>query len=104
LPASCGTPAEEKLWNRLRANRLGGWHFRRQQILDGFIVDFYCHQAALVNEVDGPIHRGQVESDRRRETVLKSKGLRVIRFKNEEVASDPDSVCRRILVGLREVS
>ena len=39
------TPAERRLWNQLRANRLGGWHFRRQQIIDGFIVDFYCHKA-----------------------------------------------------------
>ncbi len=31
------TPAERRLWNRLRANRLAGWHFRRQQIIDGFI-------------------------------------------------------------------
>ncbi len=50
------TPAERRLWNELRANRLGGWHFRRQQIIDGFIVDFYCHKAGLIIEVDGPIH------------------------------------------------
>ena len=98
------TSAEKKLWNRLRANRLGGWHFRRQQIVDGFIVDFYCHQADLVIEVDGPIHRGQVEADRVRENVLKAKGLHVIRFKNEEVDSDLDGVCRRILASLREFS
>lgn len=40
------TPEERILWQRLRANRLDGWHFRRQQIIDGFIVDFYCHKAA----------------------------------------------------------
>ena len=51
------TPAERCLWNRIRANRLGGWHFRRQQIINGFIIDFYCHKAELVIEVDGPIHR-----------------------------------------------
>ena len=95
------TPAEKKLWNRLRANRLDGWHFRRQQIVDDLIVDFYCHQADLVIEVDGHIHRGQVEADRGRENVLKSKGLRVIRFKNEEAESDMNSVCRRILASLR---
>ncbi len=90
------TPAEKLLWQRLRANRLGGWHFRRQQIIDGFIVDFYCHQADLVIEVDGPIHLHQKAADQRREEVLKTKGLRVIRFKNEEIESDLDLVCKRI--------
>ena len=46
------TPAEKILWNELRANKLGV-HFRRQQVIAGFIVDFYCHKSALVIEVDG---------------------------------------------------
>jgi len=49
------TPAEELLWEELRANKRGG-HFRRQQIIAGFIVDSYCHKVALVVEVDGDIH------------------------------------------------
>ena len=48
------TPAEKILWEELRANRLGV-HFRRQQVIAGFIVDFYCHKSALVVEVDGDI-------------------------------------------------
>ncbi len=51
------TPAERRIWKHLRANQLDGWHFRRQQIIDGFIVDFYCHKAKLVIEIDGPIHQ-----------------------------------------------
>jgi very-short-patch-repair endonuclease len=54
------TLAECKLWERLRANRLEGFHFRRQQIIEPYIVDFYCHQAALVIEVDGGIHLDQL--------------------------------------------
>ena len=50
------TPTETVLWGCLRGNRLAGLKFRRQQIIDGFIADFYCHAAALVVEVDGPIH------------------------------------------------
>jgi very-short-patch-repair endonuclease len=56
------TPAEKALWQQLRANKLGV-HFRRQQIIAGFIVDFYCHKAALVIEVDGDIHDLQQEED-----------------------------------------
>lgn len=70
------TLAEKILWEELRANKLGA-HFRRQQIIQGFIIDFYCHQAALVIEVDGDIHDLQKEEDERREKVLSEMGLRV---------------------------
>jgi very-short-patch-repair endonuclease len=78
------TPAEKILWNELRANKLGA-HFRRQQIIAGFIVDFYCHSAALVVEVDGDVHNLQKEEDARREKVLSEMELRIVRFKNDEV-------------------
>ena len=78
------TPAEKILWEELRANKLGV-HFRRQQVIAGFIVDFYCHKAALVVEVDGDIHDLQQDEDLRREKVLHEMGLKVIRFKNDEV-------------------
>ena len=69
------TPAERLLWKEVRANKLGV-HFRRQQVIQGFIVDFYCHKAGLVVEVDGDIHDLQKEEDERRETVLSAWGLR----------------------------
>ena len=56
------TLAEKILWQELRGNKLGV-HFRRQQVIAGFIVDFYCHMAALVLEVDGDIHDLQQEED-----------------------------------------
>jgi len=64
------TPAEWRLWQEVRARKLGV-RFRRQQIIAGFIVDFYCHQAALVVEVDGDIHDLQQAEDVRREKVLR---------------------------------
>ena len=63
------TPAESRLWLKLKSNRLGRLHFRRQQILRGFIVDFYCHPARLVVEVDGEVHNQQVEYDAQRDTI-----------------------------------
>jgi very-short-patch-repair endonuclease len=86
------TPAEMILWQRLRANRLNGLHFRRQQIIDGFIVDFYCHAARLVIEVDGEVHQQQVESDAERDAILQAKGLHLLRFPNEAVLSDINTV------------
>ncbi len=78
------TPAEKLLWQQVRAKKLGV-RFRRQQIIAGFIVDFYCHKAALVVEVDGDIHDLQQEEDARREKVLSEMGLRIVRFRNDEV-------------------
>ena len=95
------TPAEKILWQELRANKLGV-HFRRQQVIEGFIVDFYCHKAALVIEVDGDIHDLQQEEDARREKVLRGMGLRVVRFRNEEVVRDLSAVVGKVRGLLRE--
>ncbi|MEW6084846.1 MAG: endonuclease domain-containing protein [Chloroflexota bacterium] len=89
------TPAEKILWAGLRANKLGV-HFRRQQVIQGFIVDFYCHRAGLVIEVDGDIHDLPKEEDERREKVLSALGLRVVRFGNDEVVRDVSAVVGRI--------
>jgi len=85
------------------ANRLGGWHFRRQQIIDGFIVDFgqkplafTGHKAGLVIEVDGPIHQRQKIEDTERTQALSQRGLKVIRFNNQEVMNNLDQVLRQI--------
>lgn len=89
------TPTEKLLWQELRANKLGV-HFRRQQIIQGFIVDFYCHKKALVIEVDGDIHDLQKEEDERREKVLGEMGLRIIRFRNDEVVQNLPNVISKI--------
>jgi very-short-patch-repair endonuclease len=91
------TPAEQLLWQELRANKLGV-HFRRQQVIAGFIVDFYCHQADLVIELDGSVHEeaAQKESDIRRDKTLSELGLRVVRFHNQEVLKNIKRVIERI--------
>ena len=90
------TPAERVLWQQLRANRLDDRHFRRQQIIDGFIVDFYCHEAGLIIEVDGPIHDTQREADAEREAILNGRGLTILRFANRQVMNDMNGVLREI--------
>ena len=90
------TPAESLLWQRLRGGSLKGWHFRRQQVIDGYIVDFYCHAAALVIEIDGQIHAQQIEADRARERTLQARGLRVIRFTNQEVLDQTTRILEEI--------
>lgn len=90
------TQEETILWQHLRANKLNGLHFRRQQIIDGFIVDFYCHAAKLIVEIDGEIHQQQIEYDAERDQFLSTRGLRLLRIKNEEVRRNLESVLRRI--------
>ena len=90
------TPAEARLWQYLRAGRLDGLHFRRQQIIDGFIVDFYCHKAALVVELDGPIHEEQKDYDAARGALFELRGLLVLRFPNECTRTDISLLLRQI--------
>ncbi|SRR5258706_2007253 len=87
------TPAEKILWEELRANKLGV-HFRRQQVIAGFIVDFYCHKSALVVEVDGDIHDLQQDEDAKREKALRELGLRIVRFRNDEVVRELSPMLR----------
>ena len=89
------TPAEKLLWQEVRAKKLGV-RFRRQQIIAGFIVDFYCHKAALVIEVDGDIHDLQKDEDTRREKALREMGLRIVRFRNDEVVKNLSTVVGKI--------
>lgn len=90
------TPAENRLWQSLRGNRLNGLHFRRQHVIAGYIVDFYCHARALIIEVDGPIHASQVEADAQREQHLRRRGYRIMRFSNEEVFNHTEMVLAAI--------
>ncbi len=89
------TSAEKILWQEVRANKLGV-RFRRQQVIQGFIVDFYCHKSALVIEVDGDIHDLQQEEDARRAKALSALGLRVVRFRNDDVMREVPTVVGKI--------
>jgi len=90
------TPAERILWNALRRNQIDGFHFRRQQVIDGYIVDFYCHAAALVVETDGLIHDAQRDYDEQRDETLARRGLLIMRVRNEEVERDLAGVLAKI--------
>ncbi|HEY1189150.1 MAG TPA: DUF559 domain-containing protein [Gemmata sp.] len=90
------TPAEHLLWEQLRASRLRGIHFRRQQIVHGFIADFYCRAAGVVVEVDGAVHATQAEYDAARDLAFAGLGLLVMRFRNEDVTEHITRALERI--------
>jgi poly(A) polymerase len=100
------TPAEVKLWQHLRRNRISGARFRRQHAIDRFIADFYCPAAKLVIEVDGRVHEEQTDGDSERDAVLSDLGFTVLRFRNEDVLNRIDSVLEQIQasVGLLQAS
>ncbi len=97
------TPAEKKLWARIRFGQLDGAHFRRQHAVDRFIVDFFCAKARLVIEVDGDSHAVQAEYDAARTQWLnEQRHYRVLRFTNDEVYRNIEAVLEAILEALRE--
>jgi very-short-patch-repair endonuclease len=96
------TPEERILWQHLRTNRLGGFHFRRQQIIAGFIVDFYCHAANLIIELDGDIHLQQAEYDTERDEALLASGFQVLHFRNEDIHRKLSILLERILSACKE--
>jgi very-short-patch-repair endonuclease len=98
------TAAEQVLWQALRGNKLSGYHFRRQQVIDGFVVDFYCNAVGLVIEVDGGIHSCQKGYDTERDEVLCRRNLHVLRFSNDEVLSQLSDVVQRIEAACRNLT
>src|SRR5215207_3630376 len=90
------TPAESKLWSRIRNDQLGAT-FRRQHAIGSYIPDFCSPKVKLIIELDGSHHLEQVEYDERRTIYFKSQGYRVIRFWNNQVMKDMEGVMRAII-------
>ncbi|MBM4332057.1 MAG: endonuclease domain-containing protein [Deltaproteobacteria bacterium] len=82
------TEAERSLWRELRFRQMGGYKFRRQQPLGGYIVDFVCFEKRLIVEVDGGQHSEQIEHDLKRDEWLKAQGFPVLRFWNSQVIDE----------------
>ncbi len=92
------TKAENILWEYLRDRKLSGLKFRRQHPLLNFIADFYCHEKKLVVELDGSIHDEKeiAEYDKYRTFELEGSGIKVIRFRNEEIEKSIFMVLQKI--------
>jgi type I restriction enzyme R subunit len=92
------TPAEEVLWELLRDRQLLGAKFRRQHQFGEYICDFFCNDVKLVIECDGEPHSeaARMKHDAKRDAYLKSQGLTVVRFANERVLNDTETVLQEI--------
>lgn len=96
------TDAEKKLWSQLKSSQMEGVKFRRQEPIEGFIVDFVSYQKRLIIELDGGQHAGAKEEDERRDRCLESHGFKVLRFWNNEVFQDLQAVLEVIRRNCRE--
>lgn len=95
------TEPEKRLWQALKASQLEGLKFRRQQVIGGRIVDFWCPGTGIAVEVDGETH--DRESDLAMDAVLRERaGIVVLRFTNEEVMRNLDGVLLAIRKVVRE--
>ncbi|HVO89602.1 MAG TPA: endonuclease domain-containing protein [Casimicrobiaceae bacterium] len=91
------TDAEHALWFRLRDRRLSGLKFRRQHPIGRYYADFACPECRLVVELDGGQHAYQEKYDRRRSEYLQRRGWRVVRFWDDEVLTEVETVLEVIL-------
>ena len=99
------TPAERHAWTLLRNRGILGLKFRRQQVLQGFIVDFYCASERVIIELEGGVHdgAGHQTHDRARGEFLAAAGYRIIRVHNKDVSREHfETVLREALRTRRE--
>ncbi len=92
------TISERQLWSELEKNKLLGIKFRRQHPIGIYIVDFYAHKFKLIIELDGKYHQNKKQQilDKERTAFLEFNGLKVIRFKNDEIMENLATVIERI--------
>jgi len=91
------TDAERRLWSLLRAGRLEGLHWRRQEIVDDlYIADFLCYEHRLIVEADGGQH-GDSPHDAERDAYLAAQGFRILRFWNNDILTNSEGVVTSIL-------
>ncbi len=100
------TPAELKLWSKLKQSQLHGCKFRRQHSVGYYILDFYCPSENLAIELDGDSHLTDeaMEYDAERTAYLNTLNIRVLRFMNTDVYNNLESVCERIIEEIRNPS
>lgn len=98
------TPHERKLWYLFLRNY--PIKIYKQRIIGSFIVDFYCHRAKLVIEIDGSQHyeENEIAYDKERSAYLQSLGLKVVRYSNREITWNFKKVCEQLDILLKDRS
>ncbi len=97
--------AEKLIWSKIKSQQIEGCKFRRQYSIGAFVVDFYSPELRLGLEIDGDSHSvgGAQVYDNERESFLKSKGTKILRFTNSQVYEDLDNVLEAIAEKIQEL-
>jgi len=96
------TLSEVILWNNIKGKSYG-YEFHRQVPIDNYIVDFFCHELSLAIEIDGDTHDYNFDNDERRQLVLESLGIIVLRFSDIEVKKSLNEVLRVLESSISEI-
>ena len=91
-----GIFSEVLLWKELKGKQVLEYDFHRQKPIDKYIVDFYCNELMLAIEIDGSSHNNREKYDAKRQQILESLGVSVLRFKDYEVTKNTSSVIEHI--------
>lgn len=79
------TTTEIKLWKFLKGRQMCGYDFHRQKPIGNYIIDFFCSELMLAIEIDGISHQGREKYDKQRQCELEKKGIKFLRFDDDEV-------------------
>ena len=92
------TRSEIRLWQKIKGREMQGYDFHRQKPIDNFILDFFCHELMLGIELDGYSHElvEVFEKDTVKANKMRSLGISILRFTDDEIAHDMENVLRGI--------
>ena len=97
------TEAENRMWFFLRAKRFQNLKFKRQEVINAYIVDFVCYEQMLIIELDGGQHyiEENQKKDEIRSAFLRARGFRILRFSNIQVLKETQAVLESIFLNLK---
>lgn len=99
------TRAENKLWKLIRQKQILNYRFRRQYVVAGFILDFYCAKLKLGIEVDGGVHniKENKEYDKEREEIIKQYNIAIVRITNKDIENNIFNVLKNLKEYIRNI-
>lgn len=99
------TRTENILWNAIKRDQIFGYRFRRQYVVAGFIIDFYCPKLRLGIEVDGEIHNLDDNRirDLERENIINQYNINIIRFTNKEIKDNILTVLNNLKAKIKNI-
>jgi len=97
------TISEKIFWELIRDRKFMDLKFRRQHVIEGFVLDFYCHEIKLGIEIDGEIHKRRKDYDRIRQAIIESEGITILRVTNKQISDNKRSIINKMknIIGKR---